>query len=314
MAIVRLFTQREEEPTNTDRLDVYQYDNTPPSLRVQLNQISIEALGEAGVRGDGIVRGDLENNLWYDIEKIFLREKGLHRIAEGFCSGVRVLNFMHSCSTADWLDLLELIVLGIQVMGDDQHHAERHQWNVTVEPKQAIQEINYRLRRAAVGYQIEEDHLIRVNSQFIHSEIVKPALALLSGTGFAGPRQEFLVAHEHYRAGEYRQAVGLAASALESTFKAIFDEKGWTYNKGARISDLVKVARANHLWPDYLDTSFEQLVATLQSGLPKIRDNDSAHGQGAHPRQVPSYIAAYALHLAASKIVFVSEAARSLGR
>ncbi|GAN69453.1 STM4504/CBY_0614 family protein [Acetobacter orleanensis] len=181
---------------------------------------------------------------------------------------------------------------------------------MTVNPEEAIDEINYRLRRAGVGYQVEGNRLIRVDSQLIHSEVVKPALTLLSGEGFDGPRQEFLSAHEHYRAGEYRQAVGLAASALESTFKAIFDKKGWSYNKGARISDLLKVARANHLWPEYLDTSFDQLVATLQSGLPKIRDNDSAHGQGAQPKSVPAYIAAYALHLAASKIVFISEAAK----
>ncbi len=101
----------------------------------------------------------------------------------------------------------------------------------------------------------------------------------------------------------------MAANALESTFKAIFDDKGWDYNKGSRISDLVKVAKANGLWPDYLDNSFDQLVATLQNGLPKIRDNDASHGQGAIPKEVPSYLAAYALHLAASKIVFLVSAA-----
>lgn len=91
----------------------------------------------------------------------------------------------------------------------------------------------------------------------------------------------------------------MAANALESTFKAIFDQKGWAYNKGARISDLVKVGRANGLWPDYLDASFDQLVATLQSGLPKIRDNDASHGQGSTPKTVPAYVAAYPLSLRA---------------
>lgn len=157
---------------------------------------------------------------------------------------------------------------------------------------------------------MEGTRLIRVDSQYIHAEVVKLALKLLSDQGFEGPRQEFLTAHEHYRAGEHRQAVGMAANAFESTFKAIFDQKGWDYQKGARISDLVKVAQAHGLWPKYLDASFDQLVATLQSGLPKIRDNDASHGQGATPRNVPGYIAAYALHLAASKIVFITEAAR----
>ncbi|MFT9366733.1 MAG: hypothetical protein ABF572_14440 [Gluconobacter sp.] len=310
MAIFRLFSQREAEAANPDRIDVYQYDNIPPNLRVQINQISLEALGKVGERGDLILTGNNNNSLWAEIEAVFLREKGLNNIGRDDFSGIRIINFMQHCSTSDWLDFLELIALGIRIMGDEQHYSERRKWSVSVEPEKAIEEINYRLRRAGVGYQIEEDRLIRVDSQFIHSEIVKPALTLLSEVGFDGPRQEFLSAHEHYRAGEYRQAVGLAANALESTFKAIFDQKGWQYRKGARISDLVRVARENHLWPEYLDTSFDQLVATLQSGLPKIRDNDAAHGQGSQLKHVPAYIAAYALHLAASKIVFISEAAK----
>lgn len=171
-------------------------------------------------------------------------------------------------------------------------------------------EINYRLRRSSVGFQFEEEKLIRMDSEFIHSEIVKPALSLLNAPGFQGARDEFVKAHGHYRAGEYRQTVSMAANALESTFKAIFDQKKWAYTKGARLSDLAKIAKQNKLWPDYMDNSFDQLLATLQSGLPKIRDNDAAHGQGSSVKQVPAYVAAYALHLAASKIVFLSEAAK----
>lgn len=216
---------------------------------------------------------------------------------------------MRKCPTADWLDFLGLIAVGILIMNDNDHDLYQ-KWEVSTPGKEAIDEINYRLRQAGVGYQLEGAHLIRVDSQYVHAEIVKPALALLSGLGFEGPKQEFFQAHQHYRVGEHRQAVAMAANAVESTFKAIFDQKGWDYQKGARISDLVKVARAHKLWPDYLDASFDQLVATLQSGLPKIRDNDASHGQGATPKNVPGYIAAYALHLAASKIVFITEAAR----
>jgi hypothetical protein len=94
--------------------------------------------------------------------------------------------------------------------------------------------------------------------------------------------------------------------------KAICDRKGWTYSKAARASDLLKVLRANHLWPDYLDGSFDQLVATLSSGLPQVRNDTGAHGQGTAKRETPEYVAAYALHLAASKIVLMTEAAAAL--
>ena len=68
--------------------------------------------------------------------------------------------------------------------------------------------------------------------------------------------------------------------------------------------------RKNGLLPDYLDNSFDQLLATLQSGLPKVRNEEGAHGQGAQPREAPPYVAAYALHLAAAKIVLLVEAFR----
>jgi len=311
MGTFDLFSKRQADAAKSGRVDVYQYSDIPSNLRVQVQQIALEGMGNVGARGDGFYRADEDNDWWMQIERVYLREKGLDAIAHERFAGARVLTFMRNCSTQEWLDFLELIAIGIRVVGNGDNLHFRQKWGVSATAENAVDEINYRLRQAGVGFQVEGDHLIRVDSQFVHAEVVKPALALLSGRGFEGPRQEFLSAHQHYRAGEHRQAVAMAANALESTFKAIFEQKGWEYNKGARISDLVKVARARGLWPDYLDASFDQLLATLQSGLPKIRDNDASHGQGAKPKDVPAYIAAYALHLAASKIVFIAEAANS---
>ncbi len=309
MATFNLFSKRQSDAAKSGKADVYQYDMIPPHLRVQVKQIAIDALGLVGAPGS-YMDANHENEIWFELERIFLREKGIEVIARGDFAGARILEYTRTCSTEDWLDLLDLICFGINVMAGENFEHERRKWHVSVAGNDAIDEINYRLREAGVGYQLEDARLMRVDSQYVHAEVVKPALALLSGEGFEGPRQEFLSAHQHYRAGEHRQAVAMAANAVESTFKSVFDQKGWAYQKGARISDLVKVARANGLWPDYLDASFDQLVATLQSGLPKIRDNDASHGQGAKPRNVPGYIAAYALHLAASKIVFITEAAK----
>lgn len=310
MNIFDLFSKRQADSARSGVEDVYQYDEIPKNLRVQVAQIALEAVGLFGSRGDRIMSTDKDNIFWLEIERIYLREKGLEVIARGDFAGLRVRAFMRECPTADWLDFLELIAIAIKAMASNENEYQRQLWEVSAHGQTAIDEINYRLRQAGVGYQLEEERLIRVDSQYMHAEVVKPALAILSGREFEGPRQEYLAAHKHYRAGEHRQAVGMAANAVESTFKAIFDKKGWAYQKGARISDLVKVARSKGLWPDYLDASFDQLVATLQSGLPKIRDNDASHGQGATPKKVPGYIAAYALHLAASKIVFITEAAK----
>ena len=179
-------------------------------------------------------------------------------------------------------------------------------------PTEAIEDLNERFRRAGVGYQFEEGQIVRVDSELIHTEVVRPALRFLNEPGFEGPREEFLRAHACYRAGDTKEAVTNANNAFESTLKAICDERGWPYESGATASRLVKVVRAKGLLPNFLETSFEQLAATISSGLPKVRNEVAAHGQGSTPRETPMYVAAYALHLAAAKILFLVEAHRAM--
>ncbi len=310
MAIWDLYSKRQADAARSGADDVYQYTQVSSPLRVQITQIAIQAIGKVARSGGSYGFPDVENSLWTGIEKVYCREKGIYKISTEEHSGSRIISFMSKANITDWLDLLELICKAIMVAGHQSQYGHRSEWEVEGSGADAIDEINYRLRQATLGYQYESGNLLRIDSQYIHAEVVKPALSLLNGPAYAGPREEFTQAHSHYRKGEHRQAVAMAANSLESTLKAVFEIKGWPYTKGARISDLMKVARANKLWPEYLDTSFDQLVTTIQSGLPKIRDNDAAHGQGAAPKVVPSYVAAYALHLAASKIVFIIEASK----
>ena len=88
--------------------------------------------------------------------------------------------------------------------------------------------------------------------------------------------------------------------------KIICNIKGWEY-EGDRATDLLKVIRANGLLPNYLDASFDQLMAAMKSGLPVVRNKAGGHGKGNGPA-TPPHIAAYALHLAAANIVLLVEA------
>lgn len=289
MARFDLYSKRLNDAAKSGQSDVYRYDVVPSGFRTQLLNLANSAFGEDRSYRQG--KGHYNNTRWVWVDNTYSHEMGISPIGGPEHKPSLTRDYYRQCSNEVALDLTEVIIYKIaEVTGD-------------------VEEVNYRLREAGMGYQFEGARLTRVDSQLIHQEVVKPALTLLSKAGFEGAQQEFLKAHAHYRAGQNKEAVAMAANALESTFKAIFDQKGWTYNKGSRISDLVKVAKANTLWPDYLDNSFDQLVATLQNGLPKIRDNDASHGQGATLKAVPTYLAAYALHLAASKIVFIVSAA-----
>jgi hypothetical protein len=181
---------------------------------------------------------------------------------------------------------------------------------ISQNPKDAIDELNYRLRSDGVGFEYTNGELIRVDSRFMHEQVIKAALVLLSDNRFQGPEQEFMESFKSYREGNYKDAITGANRAFESAMKCICQMKNWSYHKGARAVDLLRVLKSNGLFPDYLDASFDQLLAILSSGLPQIRNNSGGHGQGPVPVSVPRYVVSFALHMAAAKMVFLVDAAR----
>ena len=211
------------------------------------------------------------------------------------------------------LDIIEFSFRYIKFQFPPLRDFERQAFGIKVTSKNAVQELNVRFRHAGVGYPFESSKIFRIDSELIHSEVVQPALRYLQQPGFEGPGDEFLKAHLHYRGGETKDAITNANNAFESILKTICDQRGWPYPGGATSSQLVNVVKQNGLLPSYLDTSFDQLAATLQSGLPKVRNEQGAHGQGALPRKAPDYMAAYALHLAAAKILLLTKAHEAMG-
>ena len=305
--IVRLYSDRLKDAAKAGQEDVYQYENLPSKLRVQVRRVSAKALGDASI----YELGDTKPNEAAG----FIRETLCDAKGRDNLGGDRqdpLADLLYYIEHGDAEGFLDAIDVGATVLDHyirQNQTEQRDRWGATLDASDAIDEINFRFRDAGVGFQIAAGKIVRVDSQYAHAEMIKPALSLLNVKGFEGPQSEFLTAHEHYTAGRHKEAVTEAAKAFESLMKAVCDQKGWAYNKGARASDLLKVLRPHKLWPEYLDPSFDQLLATLTSGLPKVRNDTSAHGQGAVPTTAPSYVASYALHLAAAKMILIAEAA-----
>ena len=151
-----------------------------------------------------------------------------------------------------------------------------------------------------------------MDSQYVDAEAVKPAISLLNTAGFEGASEEFLDAHQHYRKREYADAIADALKAFESTMKAICDSHGWSYKESDTAKALIKIVLDNELVPKYMETHLAGVRNTLEAGLPTVRNRFGGHGQGKEPRKVPGYFAGYALHLAATNIVFLVEAHETL--
>lgn len=311
--VFELFSKRRQKAELSESEDIYQYNDAPRTLRVQLQQIFTDAIGPQYWVPDDVFTAPHHNEeCWSHIKKILCRELGIHSLTPDRLEKDQILNYVGSSDLDGFLDAVELCVRMIARVILPLDTYERGNRGITQDSAAALDEINYRFREAKLGYQFENGEIFRVDSQFIHQEITKPALNLLRDERFKGAQEEFLQAHSEYRSGNYSNSITLANSAFESTLKIVCTINGWEYQKGARASDLLKTVRKNGLWPDYLDGSFDQLAATLASGLPKVRGEAGAHGQGPELRNTPAYVASYALHLAAAKIVLICEAQRGL--
>ena len=305
MPVLDLFSYRNRRGAGSNP-DVFIYDKLPRELKVQIVHIWQGAIGP-GSKSYCCDEG------WQLIHNTVAREHGKFVLGSAsWISDRCVLYLLEGTSVDMALDLIEVSFVYIDRVVRDFGAYERQQHGISATADEAVKELNTRFFRAGVGYQFEGGKIIRVDSELIHSKVVQPALQYLHEPGFEGPRDEFMKAHAHYRVGETKDAITDANNAFESTLKTICNQRRWPYQRGARASDLLKVVRDYDLLPDYLDNSFDQLAATLKSGLPRVREEEGAHGQGARPRETPAYVSAYALHLAAAKILFLIEAHKAM--
>lgn len=301
MPITDLFSSRNAK----DPGDVWEYEGIPDKLRVQVYNLVRGALGSIDQYSPDHALG-----IYKFISKSVAHELGRHSLtarSNGYPADVL------GCIQSEreilvWLDCVELSFRYIErIRGKLDDHG-RAMADISIPAEDAVDELNERFRRAGFGYRYEGGKIFRIDNELTHQQITRPALQLLVDPQFKGADDEFRAAHDHYKAGEYKDCAVDALNALESTMKTICDLKKWSYPQGARSSDLLKILRREGLFPEFAEQSFDQLVATLKSGLPSLRNETGGHGQGAKPVVVPEYVATYALNLAASKIQFLIEA------
>ena len=289
--------------------DVYQYDIVPDNLRVQIIQIWSEILGDQGFcfeeNGQEICPID-------DIVKKLRREYGEFSLIECPLSSVDELTrfFREVEEVEKALDVVELVFYFLKTYESHLFIDLRHTKNVTASA--AIEELNLRFNEHGVGYRFVYPSVIRIDSEFIHSEAVIPALQLIHQERFKGVQDEFLKAHEHFRKGNPKEALSGCLNAFESVMKVICEERGWKPNGGSTARDLIEVCLKNQLIPDFWQCHFSALRSLLESGVPTGRNKLSGHGQGTNIVAVPGYLASYMIHMTASAIVFLIEADRNL--
>ena len=210
-------------------------------------------------------------------------------------------------STLQVLDVTEVIIHKCRSWIDSSDETEKA---IAQRVDRACVEINQRFRQHFLAYRIQDDLVIRIDSQYLHKEVTDKAFVLLHAHDFEGALDEFMRAHKHYLDAEPRKAIAAAHSAFESTLKTICERTGWAYQKerdGARrLIDLV--LRERELIPAILQPGLRKYLEALEQGLPVVGNQKGRHGQGSMPDAPPDSIVAYALHLSAANIVLLVEA------
>lgn len=306
MALPAIFSRRKRQLAAAGREDVYVYDQLPNKLRIQLTQI-----WDSGLRFSGqTTRSESTLNA---IVRMLRKENGVYELSSGrYEEDDRQELYDWFLVEPEFDKCMDLIEICCRML-DTEVRRNRGYYGMA-DPDEILDETNARFLEAGVGYQYETEigEIVRIDSQYIHAEAVKPALSLLSGAEFAAANAEFIQAHEHYRRGEREQAVTECCKAFESTLKVIASRRNWTLPPNPTAKVLLDAVFINGLIPEYLSGEFAALRALLESGVPTVRNRSGGHGAGAAPRNIPPHLAAFQLHQTAAAIVLLVEADKAL--
>lgn len=311
MPITEIYSQRVKMQEQAGQPDVFRYDDIPTPLRKQIINIWTDAIGDyVEVHGWGGRRPHLprSNNIWEDIVRRLAHERGDGRyLAEADKNALQQCNiFLLKADVRSVLDIIEVTFRDIEQRIPKLNRYEWQACNIKTSPQKAIEELNYRFRSHGVGYQYVDGKIIRLDAEYLHDEAVKPVFALLGTPGFEGAKEEFHKAHRHYRDGNYKDAITNAEKAFESTMKSIYFLRGLPLLTSHNAGDLIP-GLTNGLIPDNLRRHCGN-VNDLLLGLPRVRNQNAAHGDGPVPFEVPDYMVRFALNQAATVIAMLIEA------
>lgn len=296
-----MFSKRQKK-LRGEVADVYQYTNIPNAFRVQVVHIVRDTIGEDS---------DYEteaSNIYRLVHQTLCKEYGVFSLKQYADSNFGAI-FDYFLAEKDHEKCLDIIEICFKLIdGYIRSNEWKFRGSVKQNPDDAIEELNIRFKEAGLGYQFESGELVKVDSQFIHSDVVKPTLQILGkNRSYNGVNDEFLSAHEHYRHQRYKECLNDCLKSFESLMKAIHKKHSWHFNDTDTAKKLINSCLANNLVPEYLQNQFSSIRILLESGIPTIRNKEGGHGQGAEITKVPEYLASYTLHLTATNLLFLAK-------
>ena len=343
--IIDLYSKRKNKAEMSGKTKFYEYDKIPEPFRNQVIYIWQETFNDKLLKGEFLTElekrsqyslvtvladhpdfwSNLWLNFWEDTHYELAKEHGKTSLSNEHEPFTNIQNYFlkEGTPTEKLLDIIEYTfsIMKKKALNSISKVYEFYERDICLDSelkdtvnneienifKESIKELNTRFEEHSLGYALTSNgQIIRKDSDLIHNRIVEPAMNLLHDHQFTNALNEFSKAHKHYLKGRYNEAINEAHKSFESTMKNICDEKDWSYEKVKGAANLIDIVFKNGLIKDCLNDLEDDLKKALKTGLPKIR-NKTAHGQGKEITKVPRSLVQYALHLAATNIVFLVE-------
>ncbi len=309
MTTSNLFSKRQKK-LRGDLPDVYTYNNISNALRVQIVHAWEDALGS---------QSDYDNAL-LPVEKTYrlivgtlCREYGMFTLASYFRDDKRDFRyelkafFLAESDVERIIDVTESSFRTIDRLTRKYSYRNAKDYDGIAD--RAIKELNERFREHGVGYKFENGIIVRIDSELIHSEVVKPALRILCSKHFREAQLEFLKAHDHYRKENHKKALKASLNAFKATIRAICNKHRWKYDPGADSKSLIKICIAKNLIPLFWKSQIDALASILENGVPSKL---AGYGQDSVPMAEQDHVVAYVLNMTASVIVFLGESDKAM--
>lgn len=309
MAILDIFSKRQKR-LRGENGDVYQYKDIPKQLRGQIVHILCDIFNIHD-ENNMMLNGYSINKIYKIIHNKLAKEYGVFDLYPNSKIFIdKIHNFILISESFE--QILDLIEISFGVISEVFAQRINYELGIRYDDFQSsINELNQRFREHKVGFQYECGNIIRIDSQFIHDEVVKSSLILLNNPIYKNANNEFHKAHEHYRHERYEESITEANKAFESVLKIIHAKRRWNLPSPANSKKLIASAITNKLLTPSLSNYFNNITEVM-GGLSVIRNNNAGHGAGVEERTVPAYMASYVLHLTATNVVFLIEAEKAL--
>jgi hypothetical protein len=284
-----LYGQKEEIEKKT----FLSYDDIPTKTRQGVYDIIYDNVLEENytiiaisyIPGKGIIQNtDDYRKLWHEIRK----HKRIPHIYDSEDEQEKVYRWIMKCSVEDLLQTIELFI-----------HIKKNE--TQQEPNErlykTINDINDLFKIDMIGYEIVNERFIRKDSEYLHEQVIKQTINLLYTNDFKGPLVEFQKALDHYIRKEYKDTIQEANNSFESTLKSVLTKLKVDFKQDSTAEPLLDLLIKKQVMYTYTKPLFQ--------GLPKLRNNQSGHGQGIEPKEVNQSYAELALNLAGTFIVFL---------